>query len=46
MGSLKFCPECHSELKEDPGKDIQYCTVCGYWTRKGSARLGPIMIYE
>jgi len=45
MGSLKLCPECNSKLKEDPGKDIQYCTVCGYWTRKESARLDPIMIF-
>jgi ribosomal protein L37AE/L43A len=46
MGSLKFCPECHSEFKEDPGTDIQYCDVCGYWTRKETASLGSIMIYE
>jgi len=43
---LKRCPECHSELKNDLFRGFQYCNVCGYWTRKETARLEPIMIME
>jgi ribosomal protein S27AE len=45
MGSLKRCPECHTKFQADE-KDIQVCTVCGYWTKKGTARIESIMIYE
>jgi acetyl-CoA carboxylase beta subunit len=43
---LKKCPECHSELENDLFSGFQYCTVCGYWTRKETARLEPLMILE
>jgi len=43
---LRRCPECHSELENDLFTEFQYCTVCGYWTRKETARLEPIMIME
>ncbi|MCC4771914.1 hypothetical protein FXV91_17615 [Methanosarcina sp. DH2] len=43
---LKRCPECHSELENDLFRGFQYCTVCGYWTRKETARLEPLMILE
>lgn len=43
---LKRCPECHSKLENDLFSGFQYCTVCGYWTRKETARLEPLMILE
>lgn len=43
---LKKCPECHSKLENDLFSGFQYCTVCGYWTRKETARLEPLMILE
>jgi uncharacterized protein (DUF983 family) len=43
---LKRCPECHSKLENDLFNGFQYCTVCGYWTRKETARLEPLMILE
>lgn len=46
MGFLKICPECHSELENKLFGGYQYCPVCGYWTRKETARLEPIMIME
>jgi len=46
MKSLKICPECHSILKVNPVNDTQYCLVCRYWTKIGTARLDSIMIYE
>jgi acetyl-CoA carboxylase beta subunit len=45
-GLLKKCPECNSELKNDCFGEFQYCHVCGYWTRKETARLEPIMIFD
>lgn len=43
---LKRCPECHSKLENDLFNGFQYCPVCGYWTRKETARLEPLMILE
>ncbi|HOW14606.1 hypothetical protein [Methanosarcina sp.] len=43
---MKRCPECHSKLENDLFSGFQYCTVCGYWTRKETARLEPLMILE
>ncbi|WP_410510032.1 hypothetical protein RSJ42_07905 [Methanosarcina hadiensis] len=43
---LKKCPECHSKLENNLFNGFQYCTVCGYWTRKETARLEPLMILE
>jgi len=43
---LKRCPECHSKLENDLFSGFQYCTVCGYWTRKETARLESLMILE
>ena len=43
---LKRCPECHSKLENDLFRGFQYCTVCGYWTRKETARLESLMILE
>ncbi|AGB49564.1 hypothetical protein Metho_1346 [Methanomethylovorans hollandica DSM 15978] len=44
MGSLKRCPECHAKFLEVE-KGMQVCKVCGYWTKKGTARIESIMIY-
>jgi hypothetical protein len=43
---LKNCPECHSELENNLFAKFQYCPVCGYWTRKETARLEPLIILE
>ncbi|MDQ1254737.1 MAG: hypothetical protein QG646_4007 [Euryarchaeota archaeon] len=45
MKSLKICPKCHSNLKLNSDREIQYCTICKYWTKIGTARLDSIMIY-
>ena len=44
--SLKMCPKCHSKLKVSSDGKTQYCPVCKYWTKIGTARLDSIMIYE
>lgn len=46
MSFLKKCPECDSELENDLFSEFQYCRVCGYWTRKETARLEPLIILE
>jgi len=43
---LKKCPNCNSELKNNIFRDFQYCPLCGYWTRKETVRLDPLMILE
>ncbi|WP_229395914.1 hypothetical protein [Methanosarcina sp. DH1] len=43
---LKKCPKCNSKLENDTFRDFQYCSVCGYWTRKDTARLEPLIILE
>jgi len=43
---LKKCPECHSKLENDLFREFQYCSVCGYWTRKETVRLEPLMILD
>ncbi|MGB9131604.1 MAG: hypothetical protein WCB90_03195 [Methanosarcina sp.] len=43
---LKKCPECNSELENDLFQEFQYCCLCGYWTRKKTVRLEPLMILE
>jgi hypothetical protein len=43
---LKNCPECHSELENNIFPKFQYCPVCGYWTRKETVRLEPLIILE
>ncbi|MBN2110155.1 MAG: hypothetical protein JW705_03585 [Methanosarcinaceae archaeon] len=44
MKQLQKCPVCKSRL-DDNGKGIQFCGTCGYWVRKGTARLdSSIMI--
>ncbi|MCC7576095.1 MAG: hypothetical protein KK926_04565 [Methanomethylovorans sp.] len=45
MRSLKRCPECHAKFLTAE-KDIQVCKVCGYWTKKGTARIESIIIYD
>ncbi|MEZ5336206.1 MAG: hypothetical protein R2741_13760 [Methanolobus sp.] len=45
MGSLTRCPECNSEFDNEIG-DVQICKVCGYWTRKDTARMESVMLYE
>ena len=45
MKYLKTCPKCHSNLKLHSDVEIQYCSICGYWTKIGTARLDSIMIY-
>lgn len=46
MKNLKMCPKCHSELKVSSDGETQYCPVCRYWTKTGTARLDSLMIYE
>ncbi|MDD3043419.1 MAG: hypothetical protein PHV51_04765 [Methanosarcinaceae archaeon] len=46
MSCLKSCPECGSELENFSYGEYQYCKVCGYWTKKNTARLEPLMIME
>jgi hypothetical protein len=43
---LKKCPKCDSELENDTYINFQYCPVCGYWTKKETARLEPLIILE
>jgi Zn-finger nucleic acid-binding protein len=43
---LKKCPNCDSKLENDIFIDFQYCPVCGYWTRKETARLEPLILLE
>jgi hypothetical protein len=43
---LKKCPECHSDLENNIFKKFQYCPICGYWTRKETARLEPLIVLE
>ncbi len=45
MKSLKICPKCHAKLKVSSDGETQYCPVCKYWTKVGTARLDSIMIY-
>ncbi|AYK14443.1 hypothetical protein AOB57_003870 [Methanosarcina flavescens] len=42
---LKICPKCHAKLKVSSDGETQYCSICKYWTRVGTARLDSIMIY-
>lgn len=42
---LKICPKCHARLKMSSDGKIEYCSVCKYWTKVGTARLDSIMIY-
>ena len=44
MKSLKTCPKCGSELIVEHER-VQVCTVCKYWTTKGTARLNNVMIF-
>lgn len=45
MKHLKICPKCHASLKLRPDGETQYCSICRYWTKLGTARLDSIMIY-
>jgi Zn-finger nucleic acid-binding protein len=45
MKSLKMCPKCNAKLKVSPDGETQYCPICKYWTKVGTARLDSIMIY-
>lgn len=42
---LKICPKCHARLKVSSDGKMEYCSVCKYWTKVGTARLDSIMIY-
>ena len=42
---LKICPKCHSNLKLSSDSETQYCSICKYWTKIGTARLDSIMIF-
>jgi len=44
MDILKKCPKCNSELKMN-SDNVQVCSVCKYWTKKGTARLDSITIF-
>ena len=43
---LKICPKCHAKLNVSSDGGTQYCSICKYWTKVGTARLDSIMIYE
>ena len=43
MGFLKRCPQCYAKLHNNE-KDMQVCKVCGYWTKKGTVILEPLLI--
>ena len=43
--SLKICPKCQGKLKVSSDGETQYCIICKYWTKIGTARLDSIMIY-
>ncbi|WP_167848864.1 hypothetical protein [Methanolobus halotolerans] len=43
MNQLKQCPECNAHL-DGLDQKIQHCQICGYWTRKGTARLDSVMV--
>ncbi len=45
MRLLKNCPECYAKLQMTQ-KNIQVCKVCGYWTRTGTVRLEPLVLYD
>ncbi|MDY9925017.1 hypothetical protein [Methanosarcina sp.] len=45
MKHLKTCPKCNSELKMNSADKTQYCDICNYWTKAGTARLDSIMIF-
>jgi len=45
MRNLKMCPKCHANLKLCSDGETQYCSICKYWTKVGTARLDSIMIY-
>jgi len=45
MKHLKICPKCHAQLKLRSDGEIQYCSICKYWTKAGTARLDSIMIF-
>ena len=45
MKHLKICPKCNADLKLRSVGEIQYCDICSYWTKVGTARLDSIMIY-
>lgn len=46
MPFLKQCPECNSKLENKLFEEFQYCPVCGYWTKKETVRLEPLIIME
>ncbi|MEA1944236.1 MAG: hypothetical protein U9N07_02685 [Euryarchaeota archaeon] len=39
---LTRCPKCGSRL--EMRGHIQICTVCGYWTQAGTARMDSIAV--
>ncbi|WP_167848763.1 hypothetical protein [Methanolobus halotolerans] len=43
MKQLQKCPLCRSRLNEND-KGMQFCETCGYWARKGTARLDSSMM--
>ncbi|OPY20458.1 MAG: hypothetical protein A4E24_01138 [Methanomethylovorans sp. PtaU1.Bin093] len=45
MRLLKRCPNCHTRFKTCEN-DMQVCKVCGYWTKRGTARLEPLVLYD
>lgn len=45
MKHLKACPKCNANLKLRSDGETQYCDICSYWTKVGTARLDSIMIY-
>lgn len=45
MNVLKVCPKCNAKLEVSSDGKTQYCKICKYWTKIGTARLDSIMIY-
>ncbi|MFP4655690.1 MAG: hypothetical protein ACLFMM_08510 [Methanohalobium sp.] len=44
LNMLTVCPKCKSKL-ETKENGIQICKICGYWTKKGTVRLDPLVIF-
>ncbi len=45
MRMLKRCPNCYTKF-DTCENEIQICKMCGYWTKKGTVRLEPLVLYD
>ncbi|ADI74746.1 hypothetical protein Metev_1915 [Methanohalobium evestigatum Z-7303] len=44
MQILDKCPRCKSKTLYE-SENFQYCGICRYWTKKGTARIDSIMVF-